>query len=75
MRDAVEFARKLFVAGLPLAKTVDRRLGFDLELFSRGGLKVLEKIEAQGYNVLAKRPAISKAERLQLMLAAAWGML
>lgn len=75
MIDAVEVARQMFVKGMPLPKTVNRRLGFDLSLFSRGGMRVLEKIEAQDYNVLAKRPAISKPERVRLMLAAAWGML
>src|SRR5579872_2190685 len=49
MREAVEMARRLFLQGLPLAKTVDRRLGFDLDLFSRGGMRVLEKIEQQNY--------------------------
>ena len=75
MQDAVEVARQMFVKGMPLAKTVNRRLGFDLSLFSRGGMRVLEKIEEQDYNVLARRPAISKPERVRLMLAAAWGML
>jgi squalene synthase HpnC len=75
MRDAVQVARELFVKGMPLAKTVNRRLGFDLQLFSRGGLRVLDKIEAQDYDVLARRPAISKPERVRLMLAAAWGIL
>ena len=75
MRDAVAVARELFLKGFPLAKTVNRRLGFDLELFSRGGMRVLEKIEALDYNVLSKRPAISKPERVLLMLQAAWGML
>jgi squalene synthase HpnC len=75
MRDAVEVARQLFAAGMPLAKTVNRRLGFDLELFSRGGMRVLEKIASQDYDVLAKRLAISKPERVLLMLQAAWGML
>jgi len=65
-------ARKLFLEGLPLCKTVDRRLAFDLELFSRGGMRVLEKIEKQNYDVLARRPAISKFERLQLLLASLW---
>jgi len=68
MHDAVDVARKLFSEGLPLVKTVDRRLAFDLELFSRGGMRVLEKIEQQNYNVLAERPAISKFERLRLLL-------
>ena len=69
MREAVGKARELFVEGLPLCGMVDRRLSLDLDLFSRGGLRVLEKIAAQDYNVLAARPAISKAERVGLLLA------
>jgi phytoene/squalene synthetase len=75
LRDAVTVARKLFIEGLPLAKTVDRRLGFDLDLFSRGGMRVLEKIEQQNYNVLARRPAISKFERVQLLVGSLWNTL
>lgn len=67
MRDAVDVARKLFLQGLPLVKTVDKRLAFDLELFSRGGLRILEKIERQDYNVLSRRPSISKMERVALL--------
>jgi squalene synthase HpnC len=70
MAEAVDVARELFFKGLPLAGRVDRRLAIDLELFSRGGLKVLEKIEQQGYDVLRARPAISKTERVGLLLAA-----
>ena len=70
MKEAVEVARVLFLKGLPLAGQVDRRLAIDLELFSRGGLKVLEKIERQGYDVLRARPAISKVERVGLLLGA-----
>jgi squalene synthase HpnC len=68
MREAVEVARALFLEGLPLARAVDRRLAIDLDLFSRGGMRVLEKIERQDYNVLAARPAISKTERVGLLL-------
>jgi len=68
MREVVEKARALFLEGLPLAGMVNRRLSLDLDLFSRGGLKVLEKIERQGYDVLAARPAISKTERVRLLL-------
>ena len=70
MREIVERARQLFLEGLPLVGMVDRRLALDLDLFSRGGLLVLGKIEALDYNVLAQRPAISKAERLTLLLGA-----
>jgi squalene synthase HpnC len=75
MRDAVDVARKLFIEGLPLVKTVDKRLAFDLELFSRGGMRVLEKIEQQNYDVLAARPAISKFERVQLLVGSLWNTL
>lgn len=70
MKEAVEVARELFLKGLPLAGQVDRRLAIDLELFSRGGLKVLEKIERQGYDVLRARPSISKTERVALLFGA-----
>lgn len=68
MREIVGKARELFHQGLPLTEMVDRRLALDLDLFSRGGMRVLEKIERQGYDVLAARPAISKAERVGLLL-------
>jgi squalene synthase HpnC len=68
MREITGKARELFLEGLPLVSMVDRRLGIDLDLFSRGGMRVLEKIEAQGYDVLSARPAISKAERVMLLM-------
>jgi squalene synthase HpnC len=74
MREAVEVARELFVKGLALPKTVDRRLAFDLELFSRGGLRVLQKIEQLDYNVLSERPSVSKFERVQLLISSLWSL-
>jgi squalene synthase HpnC len=68
MREMVERARGLFSEGLPLAGMVDRRLALDIELFSRGGMRILDKIEAQHYDVLSRRPAISKTERVWLLL-------
>lgn len=69
MREAVDRARGLFLTGLPLAGKVNRRLAVDLELFSRGGMKVLDKIEQQNYDVLSRRPKISKVERVGLLLS------
>ena len=68
MREAVEVTDNLFRKGLPLIETVNRRLALDLELFSRGGMKVLDKIRAQGYDVLKSRPKVTKAERVALMI-------
>ena len=67
MREAVEVTHALFLEGLPLIKMVNRRLALDLELFSRGGMHVLKKIEQQNYNVLAARPTVSKTDRISLV--------
>ncbi len=69
MREAVDRARELFLAGLPLNGMVNRRLALDLELFSRGGMRILDKIEQQDYDVLSRRPRISKMERVSLLIA------
>jgi squalene synthase HpnC len=69
MREIVDRTRDLFHQGLPLVGMVNKRLSLDLDLFSRGGLRVLDKIEQQNYNVLARRPAISKMERVGLLLS------
>ena len=68
MRETVGKARELFLEGMPLIGMVNRRLSLDLDLFSRGGLRVLDKIARQDYNVLASRPSVSKAERVGLLL-------
>jgi squalene synthase HpnC len=68
MKDAVDKAQELFEQGLPLVGTLDRRLAVDIDLFNRGGLRILEKIRAQGYDVLRARPAITKTERVELLL-------
>lgn len=70
MKEAVGRARALFLEGLPLAGMLGRRLALDIELFSRGGMRILDKIEAQGYDVLARRPSVSKTERAALLLSA-----
>ncbi len=68
MREAVERARQSFAEGAPLARSLDPRLALDIELFTRGGLAILSKIESQGYDVLKARPRISKLERVMLLL-------
>jgi phytoene synthase len=52
---------------MPLAKMVDGRLSVDLELFSLGGLAVLDSIEASGYDTLHHRPSIGKGKQVRLL--------
>lgn len=70
MREAVSYARAKFREGLPLVRMLDARLALDIELFSRGGMFILDKIEEQGFDVLKERPKIQKSERVALLLRA-----
>lgn len=67
MRFEVEFARRMFHDGLALTGMVERDLAVDIDLFSRGGLEVLNAIEHQRFDVLASRPAISRIRKFQLL--------
>jgi squalene synthase HpnC len=67
MKDLVSRTRLLFNEGLPLAGLVEGKLRIDLEMFSRGGMAVLDAIESSGYNTLHHRPAISKTKQAALL--------
>jgi squalene synthase HpnC/squalene synthase HpnD len=67
MKNLIARTRILFDEGLPLAQQVEGKLRIDLEMFSRGGIAVLDAIESQGYDTLHHRPAISKAKQVTLL--------
>jgi squalene synthase HpnC len=67
MRLLVARTRELFQLGLPLAEIVDPALRVDIELFSRGGLAVLDAIESAGYKTLEFRPSLSSTTKLKLI--------
>jgi squalene synthase HpnC len=71
-RDLMAFqvrrTRELFRSGLELIPQVRGRLRLDLRLFSLGGLAVLDAIEGIGYDVLHRRPKLSRARKGWLAL-------
>jgi squalene synthase HpnC len=75
VRHEVGYARQLFIKGLPLIDMVDRQLALDLDLFSQGGLEILQAIERRQYDVLTMRPVISKSRKLRLVARALTGKL
>ena len=75
MKFEVERTRDWFLRGLPLVDMVDKRLALDIELFSRGGMDILNAIEQQGFDVLKQRPAISKTRKVLLVARAVLGRL
>lgn len=70
LRFEVDRARALLNAGRPLVDRLPRELAVDVDLFSRGGLAILDRIAGQGYNVLASRPKLGKLAKLGLLARA-----
>jgi squalene synthase HpnC len=67
LKDLIAKTRELFNQGLPLAKMVEGKMAIDLEMFSRGGLAILDAIEAMGYDTLHARPSVSKGKQVRLL--------
>ena len=67
MKDLIARTRELFAQGAPLSKMVDARLSVDLELFSKGGIAVLDAVENMGYDTLHRRPSIGKGKQVRLL--------
>jgi squalene synthase HpnC len=70
MKDLIARTRELFREGLPLTKLVDKRLSVDLEMFTQGGLAVLDAIEEMGYDTLHRRPAVGRGKQVRLLARA-----
>ena len=71
MRHEVDRTEGLFRQGLALVERLDGLLQIDVALFSKGGLAVLNAIRRQDYDVLSRRPTVSKPQKLWLMLTTA----
>jgi phytoene/squalene synthetase len=65
-RDALEHAvqrtRELFNAGRPLCDAVAGRLRWELRFTWLGGTRILENIEAVGFDVIRHRPTLGVAD-------------
>jgi squalene synthase HpnC len=72
LRFEVERTRELFYRGCPLVDDVPAEIQSDVELFIEGGLAILRKIEASGYDVWKKRPSLAKWEKGLLFASALW---
>jgi phytoene/squalene synthetase len=71
MEFEVERARGFFIQGRSLVRQMPRSLAVDVDLFVRGGLAILDAIEAQGFDVLGARPGLSRSTKLRLIARAA----
>ena len=67
MREMVGRARALFATGRPLCDAVGGRLRLELRLTWHGGQRVLERIEAAGCDVFARRPRLGTRDGLVVL--------
>ncbi|MEW6267882.1 MAG: squalene synthase HpnC [Thermodesulfobacteriota bacterium] len=67
LRFEVERARSLLTEGAQLAEIVEPRLAREVRLFAGGGLAILRRIEGVDYDVLTRRPTLSKLDKLRLI--------
>lgn len=68
MQFEVERTRTLLTEGSQLAMWVDRRLAREVRLFAGGGLAILDAIGRQDFDVLHRRPTLSKWTKTNLLL-------
>jgi len=74
LRFEVDRARSLLLLGRPLIGRMPRALAVDVDLFNRGGLAILDRIEASGFDVLTRRPEVGKLAKLGLLARAMIGL-
>jgi hydroxysqualene synthase len=70
--EQVRWARTLMLEGAPLVHRVPGRAGWELRLVVQGGLRILDRIEALGYDTFRHRPAIGAVDAPRLLWRAAW---
>lgn len=68
MEFEVQRARQFLLDGLPLISHLPGRLQIDIDLFARGGLKILSRIEGLQFNVWEKRPVVSRFDFAMLLM-------
>lgn len=70
MAELVARARELFARGRPLCDRVGRELRFELRLTWLGGSRILDRVEAAGYDVFRRRPQHRFLDKLALAFSA-----
>ncbi len=61
------WARQLMLSGADIVHSVPGRAGWELRLVVQGGLRILDRIEAMGFNTFAARPTL-RARDLPVLL-------
>jgi squalene synthase HpnC len=68
----VHTARALMQTGAPLVHRIPGRAGWELRLVVQGGLRILDKIEALGFNSLQHRPTVGAIDAPLILWRSLW---
>jgi squalene synthase HpnC len=66
----VERTRRLMLEGAPLGRALPGRIGLEIRATAQGGLRILDKIQAAGYDVFRRRPVLRALDWPLLLLKA-----
>ncbi|MEB0057664.1 squalene synthase HpnC [Variovorax sp. LG9.2] len=72
MAQETAWARELMQQGAPLVHRLSGRAGWELRLVVQGGLRILDKIEAIGFDTFSERPTIGKSDAPLLAWRTLW---
>ncbi len=66
-RELVAWARETMLRGAPLAGRVPGRAGWELRLVVQGGLRILDRIAAGGFDTFRSRPRLHRFDTVPLL--------
>ena len=67
MKMQIDRTRNLFEIGKPLFSLVNKQFQFELKMIWHGGMRILEKIEAQNFETRNKRPALNLFDKILIV--------
>jgi phytoene synthase len=71
MKFQVDRARGLMLQGAPLGSILTGRIGLEMRMIIAGGLRILDKLEANQYDMFRHRPVLSKLDWLMMFVKSA----
>jgi phytoene synthase len=70
--EASRVTRALFDEGRPVCDVLSGRLRYELRATWLGGRRILDRLEADGFNVFDRRPTLSRSDLLVIAWGAVW---
>lgn len=67
LKSEIELTSGLFLKGWPLCNRVNRRLSLELKAVCLGGIKILDKIKENDYDIFNKRPTITMIDKIKIV--------